>query len=652
MINLKHICIVLILLPLINALLIGLIGKYIKPIIVSSISIIFVAITALITVYFLWHFYVIKDLNNINYTWYIWGKYANIEFTFGFLLDQLNIIMLSMVAIISLIVHVYSAVYMWQDPGYNRYFSYISFFTATMYLLIIANNFLQLFVGWELVGLASYLLIGFWFKQESANKAALKAILINRVGDIGLLVAIAIIFGICGDLNYIKVFTLLPKNTEFSELVNIISITFFIAIITKSAQIPLHTWLADSMEAPTPVSALIHAATMVVAGIFLIARMSPIFEHSEYCLNLMLFLGSTTALLMGIIAMVETDIKRILAYSTISQLGIMMVAMGASAYSAGIFHLLVHSFYKALLFLGAGVIIIVTNNIQNINDMPKLKQYLPITYWCMLIASLSATGIPGFSSFFSKHLIVETVRLSNLPFATIAYYLLNFTMWITAIYTFRMFLVIFHQESHEHNKVLFTTTTKQSATINTCLIILTMFSLLLGYMLIKPILNNNLFGNSILVLPQHNIMQDYIEQNFKNILFILWQGITSIEGVATVLGLLCAFLFYLRKPHLPKIIKQIIQVDFTFFYNFLQNKYFFNELNQFVVVVAKFCAKFFSEIIDLLLIDRLLINGLVKSIVIGSKNIQKLQTGHLSHYLFLMLTGALIILLWLFINIY
>lgn len=627
MINLKHICMVLILLPLLNAILIGLIGKYIKPTIISIISIIFIAITALCTMYFLWNFYVTKNINIINDTWYIWGKSANIEFSFGFLLDQLNIIMLSMVAIISLIVHIYSAIYMQQDPGHNRYFSYISFFTATMYLLIIANNFLQLFVAWELVSVASYLLIGFWFKKETANQAALKAILINRVGDIGLLVAIAIIFAISGELNYIKVFSILPKITEFNELINSISIAFFIAIITKSAQIPLHTWLAESMEAPTPVSALIHAATMVVAGIFLIARMYPIFEYSECCLNLMLFVGSLTALLMGIIASVETDIKRILAYSTISQLGIMIIAMGASAYSSGIFHLLVHSFYKALLFLGAGIIILVTNNIQNIHDMPKLKQYLPITYWCMLIASLSAAGMPGFSSFFSKHLIVEAVKLSNLPCATMAYYLLNFTIWVTAIYTFRMFFVIFHQESHEHNKILFTITNKQPIILNSCLIGLAIFSVLIGYILIK------------LVLPQHNIMQ------------LLWQGSISIGGVATILGLLCAFLFYYKKPHLPKIIKQIIQVDFIFVHNLLQNKYFFNELNRCVVVVAKCCAKFFSEIIDSLLIDRFIVHGLAKIIVISSKNIQKLQTGSLSHYLFLMLTGALIILLWLFVNI-
>lgn len=621
MINVKNICIIFILLPLINAILMGLIGKYIKPIIVSSISIISASITLLITMYFLWHFYVIKDLNNFNATWYMWGKYANIELTFGFLLDQLNIMMLSMVAIISFIVHVYSAIYMRQDPGHARYFSYISFFTATMYLLIIANNFLQLFVGWELVSLASYLLIGFWFKQEAANKAALKAILINRVGDIGLLVAIAIIFGLCGDLNYIKVFTILPQKAEFSVLVNIITIAFLIAIITKSAQLPLHTWLADSMEAPTPVSALIHAATMVAAGIFLIARIAPIFDHSKYCLNLMLCLGATTAFLMAIIAIVETDIKRILVYSTISQLGIMLTAMGASAYSAGISHLLVHSFYKALLFLGAGVIVLFANNIQNINDMPKMKQYLPTTYWCMLIASLSSAGLPGFSGFFSKHLIVETVKLSNLSCATIAYYLLNCTMWLTAIYTFRMFFTIFHQELHEHNKLLFTTSSKQSLTINICLIILALFSMFLGY---------------ILILPQHHV----------------WRGIISVDGMATVLGLFCAWLFYLRKPHLSKIIKQIIQEDFTLFYNILQNKYFFNELNKFVVIVTKFCAQLFAEIVDLLLIDRLLIHGLMKSIVLSSKNIQKLQTGYLSHYLFLMLTGVLIILLWLFINIY
>lgn len=650
--NVQNLSILLVLAPLINSIFLGLFGNHVKKTLINYVSIFSIAITTVITLYFLWHVCIIKDLKNINNIWYVWGNFVTIQFKFGFLLDELNVIMLFMVASISLIIYIYSTIYMQKDPSYSRYFSYISFFTFAMYLLIIANNFLQLFVGWELVGLASYLLIGFWFKQRSANRAALKAFLINRVGDIGLLIGISIIFGICNDLDYIKIFNLLPKSDETSQFINIISIALFIGIITKSAQIPLHIWLPDSMEAPTPVSALIHAATMVAAGVFLLARMSPIFEYSEYCLNLVLFIGSITAFFMGIIAVVENDIKRIFAYSTISQLGIMMAAMGVSAYAAGIFHLITHSFVKALLFLGAGAIMLTIDHIQNIHDMPKLKILLPVTYWCMLIASLSMSGIPGFSGFFSKHLIIESVVLSDLSFAKAGSYLLNCSMWITPIYIFRVMFIVFHQQPTGHHKLIFSESHKQFSIINGCLIALTIFSLVIGWFLIKPLLNNSLFGDSIFVLPQHNVLKNYLEHDFQNITMMLWQGLISTSGLSAIFGVICAVVFYFKKPHLSSIIKQIMQNDFKGVYNLLQKKYFFNELNKVMIIIGQFTAKFFAEIVDVLLIDCLIINNISKTLMVFSKYIQKIQTGYLYHYLILMLTGVLIIVLWLFLNIY
>jgi len=642
--NLHNMCIAMLLLPLSSALIIGFFGKYLKRPIIDIISISCIAITMGIASYFLWEFF-IGNSQNINTTWYVWGTSGNIQFKFGFLLDKLSVVMLTMVAAISLVVNIYSIGYMQTEHNYAKFFSYVAFFIFAMYLLVIANNFLQLFVGWELVGLASYLLIGFWFNKNSANQAALKAFLINRIGDAGLLIGIAAIFSICNSLDYITVFKILPQNTQF---INLICILLFIGIMAKSAQIPLHVWLPDAMEAPTPASALIHSATMVTAGVFLLARLSPVFEYSEYCLNIILLIGALTACLMGILATIENDIKRIIAYSTISQLGIMVAAMGASAYVAGMFHLITHAFFKALLFLGAGSIMLAVNQIQNIHNMPQLKKYLPITYWCMLIGVLAMCGFPGFSGFFSKDLILSSVALSGLPFAKKAYYLLLLSMFITAFYSFRLIFTIFHKpEGHKPEKHI-----ESSRIITNPLIILSGLAVILGVVLIYPVLNNKLFGESIFVLPTHNVIKEYVNHDFSGVIKMVLYGFISNSGLCVIFGIISAFVLYIKKPHLAKILNQIMQNDFLFVYNFFKRQYFFNEINQLIIGTTQFVSRFFTNIIERLLIERLLINNVTQVVVVFSKTIQKLQTGYLYHYLFLMLTGVLIIISCLLFNIY
>jgi NADH-quinone oxidoreductase subunit L len=639
--DLHKLCIATVLLPLSSCLIIGLFGKYLKNKIISIISIVSIAITLLIAINFL------KNINNIilNSTWYYWSVFNNIEFKFGFLLDNINIIMLSMVAVTSLIVHIYSIYYMQKDENYAKFFSCLSFFTFAMYLLILANNFLQVFFGWELMSLASYLLIGFWPNKELANQSALKAFIINHIGDAGLLLGIAAIFTICNSLDYTEIFRLVPRHPELNSFINVITISLFIGVITKSAQMPLHSWLPDAMVAPIPVSALIHSATMVAAGVFLIARISFVFEYSEYCLNIMLIIGSITACFMGVLATIETDIKRILAYSTISQLGFMIVAMGASAYSVGMFHLITHAFFKVVLFLSAGILILASDNTQNINNMHLLKKHLPVTYYSMLIGVLSMSGFPGFAGFFSKSLIIATVELSDLAFAKSAYYLLLFSSWITAFYSFRLLFVIFNKPKLENlnNTIKY----QGSKLANIAIIILASFSIMAGFLLINYLLKLNFF-----VLPEHDVVTDYFKHDFKNIITMLANGFIDPLGLCSMFGIICAVVIYLKKPHLSKIFKKIIQEDFIGANNFLERQYYFNEINKFIIISVKLIAKCFSEIIEVLCIEKLLINNFIKIIARSASLVQKLQTGHLYHYLFVMLSGVLIILLWLFFNIY
>src|SRR3569623_1180972 len=398
---------------------------------------------------------------------YTWMVSDGVRFEIGFLMDRLTALMILVVTFVSLMVHIYTIGYMRDDPGYQRFFSYISLFTFSMLMLEMANNFKQLFFGWEAVGLVSYLLIGFWYKRESAIYANLKAFLVNRVGDVGFLLGIAAVLVYFNSLDYADVFAAAPQLAGVTvrifaadewNVMTVICILLFIGAMGKSAQVPLHVWLPDSMEGPTPISALIHAATMVTAGIFMVARMSPLYELSETALSFVMIIGAITALFMGFLGIIQNDIKRVVAYSPLSQLGYMTVALGASAYAAGIFHLMTHAFFKALLFLAAGSVIIALHYEQDIRKMGGLKKYMPVTYWCMLIGSLALIGFPGFSGFFSKDAIIEAVHASTLPGHGIAVFAVTAGVFVTAFYSFRMFFLVFHGKErydqapkHEHD---------------------------------------------------------------------------------------------------------------------------------------------------------------------------------------------------------
>lgn len=414
--------------PLLGAIIAGLFGRYIGREWSHRVTIGLVSVSLLVSLII---FFDVLKGNVYNGTVYTWLVTGDTRFEIGFLIDQLSALMMVIVSLVSLMVHVYTIGYMHDDPGYQRFFSYISLFTFSMMMLVMSNNFLQLFFGWEAVGLVSYLLIGFWYTRPTAIYANMKAFLVNRVGDFGFLLGIAMVLFYFGTLDYATVFAHAPDIVEKKiELIpgldwlviTVICILLFIGAMGKSAQFPLHVWLPDSMEGPTPISALIHAATMVTAGIFMVARMSPLFELSDAALSTILVIGGITTLFMALIAVVQTDIKRVVAYSTLSQLGYMTVALGASAYSAAVFHLMTHAFFKAVLFLGAGSVIIAMHHEQNMLKMGGLKQYMPITYWTMFIAALASAGVPGFSGFFSKDAIIEAVHYANVPGAQFAYF--------------------------------------------------------------------------------------------------------------------------------------------------------------------------------------------------------------------------------------
>src|SRR5512145_3245194 len=395
--------------PLLAAIVAGLFGRQIGRVGAHSVTIFAVLLSFLCSCVVFWD---VLEGNTFNGPVYTWLTSGGAEFHIGFLIDPLTALMMVVVTFVSLMVHVYTIGYMAEDPGYQRFFSYISLFTFSMLMLVMANNFVQLFFGWEAVGLVSYLLIGFWYTRESAIYANLKAFLVNRVGDFGFLLGIGLVLAYFGSLDYATVF---GKAPGAAAPITLICLLLFVGAMGKSAQFPLHVWLPDSMEGPTPISALIHAATMVTAGIFMVARMSPLYELSEAARSVVLVIGAITALFMALVALTQYDIKRVVAYSTLSQLGYMTAALGASAYSAAIFHLMTHAFFKAVLFLAAGSVIIALHHEQDMRRMGGLKKYMPITYWTMLIAALSSAGIPGLAGFFSKESIIEAARLSSIP---------------------------------------------------------------------------------------------------------------------------------------------------------------------------------------------------------------------------------------------
>jgi len=514
----ENIYLAIVLAPLIGSLLAGLFGKVIGRSGAHWATILGVATSFVLSVFVFKHL-VIDGGETFNGTVYTWMVTDGMRLEVGFLVDRLTTLMLLVVTFVSLMVHVYTVGYMRDDPGYQRFFSYIALFTFSMLMLVMSNNFLQLFFGWEAVGLVSYLLIGFWYKKPTAIHANLKAFLVNRVGDFGFLLGIAAIAMYFNTLDYAEVFAAAPGMADaqieiFSGVpwsaMTVISILLFIGAMGKSAQVPLHVWLPDSMEGPTPISALIHAATMVTAGIFMVARMSPLFELSETALSFVLVIGSITALFMGFLGLVQNDIKRVIAYSTLSQLGYMTVALGVSAYSAAIFHLMTHAFFKALLFLAAGSVIIAMHHEQDIRKMGGLKKYMPITYWTSLIGSLALIGFPGFAGFFSKDTIIEAVHASHIAGSGIAYVAVLSGVFITALYTFRLFFLTFHTKerfddhtrSHLH---------EPPSVVWMPLVLLAIPSVVAGYW-IDPIVFGDYFGDAIFVSPAHDVIGHLSEE--------------------------------------------------------------------------------------------------------------------------------------------
>ena len=582
--------------------------------------------------------------HQFNGSVYIWAVSDGVQFEIGFLIDELSAVMMVVVTFVSLMVHVYTIGYMHDDPGYTRFFSYISLFTFAMLMLVMSNNFLQLFFGWEAVGLLSYLLIGFWFERESANFASLKAFLVNRVGDLGFILGIAAILYVFGSLDYAAVFASAPQHatqtmtgilgSQWSWL-TIICLLLFVGAMGKSAQVPLHVWLPDSMEGPTPISALIHAATMVTAGIFMVARMSPLFELSQTALLVVLIIGAVTAISMALVALVQNDIKRVVAYSTLSQLGYMTVALGASAYSIAIFHLATHAFFKALLFLAAGSVIIALHHEQDMRRMGGLWKRMPVTYLTALIGSLALVGIPPFAGFFSKDAIIEAVALSQMPAAKFVYVVLVVGVFLTALYSFRMIFMVFHGPSRlsEDNR---THAHESPWVVTVPLILLAIPSVLAGLVLVGPALSGHLFGDSIMSVDSHGAGS----HSGADMLAHAWISLPLWLAVA---GIAAAWFLYIHRPQAAVSIAN----RFRLLHQILLRKYGVDELYLRVFADGgQGLGRAFWKFGDRLIIDDTLVNGTAKWVGRLSGVIRSLQTGYVYHYAFAMIIGLVVLMSW------
>ena len=590
----------------------------------------------------------VKNGNTSNEVLYTWAVSGGIPFQIGFLIDQLSTTMMVIVTFVSLMVHIYTIGYMAEDPGYQRFFCYISLFTFAMLMLVMSNNFLQLFFGWEAVGLVSYLLIGFWYEKDTAIFANMKAFLVNRVGDFGFLLGIAAVLYVFGSLDYAAVFATADSVKEstvvspFGEWkwITVICLLLFVGAMGKSAQVPLHVWLPDSMEGPTPISALIHAATMVTAGIFMVARMSPLFELSETALSFVLVIGATTAIFMALVGLVQNDIKRVVAYSTLSQLGYMTVALGASAYEIAIFHLGTHAFFKALLFLGAGSVIIAMHHEQDMRKMGGLRTIMPITYLTGLIGSLALAGIPPFAGFFSKDAIIEAVHHSDIWGAKYAYIAVLLGVFFTAFYSFRLLFMTFHgkNRSDEHTRHHLH---ESPGVVTFPLIALAIPSILAGFIFFEPVLIGNYFGDAIFVLESHDVTAKLAAAyQGKTGLSLIWASI--IHGMMTapfwlaVFGIVFAWYCYCKNTALPgKIASASGPV-----YRMLENKYWFDDIYQTVFSQGSVkLGKFLSKNVDSGLIDGTIVNGTANTVGAVSTILRQIQTGFTYHYAFAMIIG-------------
>jgi NADH-quinone oxidoreductase subunit L len=636
--------------PLAACLAAGLFGRQIGRVGAQSVTIAGVALSCGLSFYVLYRL-VFEGMAPFDGPVYTWLLSDGLNIQVGFLIDRLSALMMAVVTFVSLMVHIYTIGYMADDDGYQRFFSYISLFTFSMLMLVMSNNFMQLFFGWEGVGVVSYLLIGFWYTRPTATFAALKAFLLNRVGDFGFLLGIAAIVRYTGSLNYGMVFAhadqLVHAQVHVTQAIAWPAITFaclclFVGAMGKSAQVPLHAWLPDSMEGPTPISALIHAATMVTAGIFMVARMSPLFELSETALSFVLFIGSTTAFFMGLVGIVNNDIKRVIAYSTISQLGYMTVALGVSAYGAGIFHLMTHAFFKALLFLAAGSVIIAMHHEQDMRRMGGLRKYMPITYWTFLAGALALIGFPGTSGFFSKDLLIDAVRESHRQFAGYAYFCVLGGVFVTALYTFRAFFMTFHgkermdEETRHHLH-------ESPAVVTVPLILLAIPSLVIGWITVQPVLFGGYFQGAIRVLPANDVLAR-IGEEFHGPGAFLVTALGSPTLYVAGAGVLAAWLFFLKYPAWADAAER----RFKWLQTILINKYGVDWFIEHVIMpLARGIGATFWHAGDEAVIDGAFVNGSARLVGWVSSVMRYAQSGYLYHYAFAMILGLASLLLWL-----
>jgi len=646
--------------PLAGALIAGLAGKWVGRRGAHFFTILGVFIAFVCSAMVLSQVAAGARFNATVYEWMVLGK---LVMEVGFLVDGLTAMMMLVVTFVSLMVHVYTIGYMDGDPGYQRFFSYISLFTFSMLMLVMSNNFLQLFFGWEAVGLVSYLLIGFWFKKPTAIFANMKAFIVNRVGDFGFILGIGLVVAYGGTLNYAEAFAKAPELAKLTfpgtdwMLVTVACICLFIGAMGKSAQFPLHVWLPDSMEGPTPISALIHAATMVTAGIFMVARMSPLFELSDTALNFVLIIGAITALFMGFLGVIQNDIKRVVAYSTLSQLGYMTVALGASAYSVAVFHLMTHAFFKALLFLAAGSVIIGMHHDQDIRNMGGLRKHMPITWITALLGSLALIGTPLFSGFYSKDSIILAVEASNLPGTPFAIFAVVAGVFVTAFYSFRMYFLVFHGEERFHHKPFppeddhahdshdehHDAAPHESPWVVTApLILLAVPSVVIGFMAIQPMLFGEFMKDSIVVdAARHPAMKE-LAGHFHGAAAMALHGLQTPPFWLALAGVITAWWFYLKQPAIPAAIAR----TFSPVVRVLENKYYMDWFNEHVLAAgARLLGTGLWKGGDVAVIDGA-INGSANAVGGLAGVLRQFQTGRLYQYALVMLLGIFVLLTW------
>ncbi|MBK7564175.1 MAG: NADH-quinone oxidoreductase subunit L [Propionivibrio sp.] len=665
--------------PLVGAAIAGLLCRVIPRWVAHTAAISGVAIAFIASVV------IFKDVmagNTFNGPVYEWLTSGDYSFQVGFLIDQLTVTMMLVVTFVSLMVHIYTIGYMQDDPGYNRFFSYIALFTFSMLMLVMSNNFMQLFFGWEAVGLVSYLLIGFWYTRPTAILANMKAFLVNRVGDFGFILGIGLVLAHFGSLDYKTVFEHAPSLASSTitlyegceggtvSLMSAICILLFIGAMGKSAQVPLHVWLPDSMEGPTPISALIHAATMVTAGIFMVARMSPLFELSNTALSFVVIIGSITALFMGFLGIIQNDIKRVVAYSTLSQLGYMTVALGVSAYSVAIFHLMTHAFFKALLFLGAGSVIIGMHHDQDIRNMGGLRKYMPITWLTSLIGSLALIGTPFFAGFYSKDSIIEAVALSDIAGSGFAYFSVMAGVFITAFYSFRMYFLVFHGEErfgkpHDAAHAAHDSHAKQDAhddhhaddtheehhglapgqkphetpwVVTLPLVLLAIPSVVIGYIAIEPMLFGDYFKDAIYVNAEAHPVMEELAHHFHGATAMALHAVSTPVFWLAFAGVALSWFFYLKRPAIPAALKVASGPPI---YTLLENKFYFDKFNEVVFAGgARLLGRGLWKGGDAGVIDGFVVGGAVRLVGWVSTMVRFFQSGHIYHYAFTMIFGV------------